>query len=758
MKKIWLYHSTSFLAAFLLFQVQPMVSKAMLPGFGGSYLVWGSCMVFFQAMLLLGYVYAHMTQRVLGVRRYSRLHWCVLALPVFCFPFRFDHFAESVGTLPLALSVFVLLLMSVGVPFLVLSTTSVLLQRWLSVSDLPEREHPYGLYSASNLGSMAALLTYPTLVEPYLGLRTQGYLWWGAYAVLVGLQILCSLRVGSSVVRGEEEVGDHPSTAHRAGRSPFDCAQGREVGGKVTGGSGIGNRRLVSWFMLSMAACAMLLAVTNVLTLDVASVPFLWVLPLCLYLLSFVVTFKQRVWCPSWLVRLLPWALMVGVVLRLMAHVRIAPGVVVAIVLHVGILFVVCVNCNAALIRRRPADPKDLTTFYLVISAGGLAGGLLVSWVVPLVSTTIIEYPLALALAAWACAGKAASGEGRRLLQRVCVRIGVVASVTLVPYVMVHGGVLDPAAEGVGSILLCVTALPLCLLLLYVSQRLREMAAAIVLVGIAFSWTESLAAGARQVAQLRNYYGVYRVYDRDGLRYLQHGTTQHGRQYLEGPKRRIPLAYFHPSTPAGRVLGSDACAFQKVGMIGLGTGALATYFGEGQSFRVFELDPDNLPIAETYFSYLEVARQNGATLSFVFGDGRVAMKQESAASYDLIIIDAFNSGSIPVHLLTVEAMEEYFRLLKPRGLLLMHVSNRVLSLEPVVYSNAEALGVIAAEASNADAVHPDAEYTQWMALSRDLEVHRKLAAVGWIRLSRRRVAAWTDQYSNIFGVLLKGER
>jgi spermidine synthase len=257
------------------------------------------------------------------------------------------------------------------------------------------------------------------------------------------------------------------------------------------------------------------------------------------------------------------------------------------------------------------------------------------------------------------------------------------------------------------------------------------------------------------VVRLRNYYGVYRVYDRDGLRYLQHGTTQHGRQYLSGPKQTVPLAYFHPSAPAGRALTARAFPAQKVGMIGLGTGALATYFGTGQSFRVFELDPDNLPIAENHFSYLQQARDRGAELSFVFGDGRVSMRREPASSYDLVIIDAFNSGSIPVHLLTVEAMAEYFRILKPNGVLLMHVSNRVLDLEPVVYANAETLGITAAEASNSDAVHPDAEMTQWMALCRDPEVHKRLAELGWLRLSRRKVAPWTDQYSDVVGAMLR---
>ena len=255
----------------------------------------------------------------------------------------------------------------------------------------------------------------------------------------------------------------------------------------------------------------------------------------------------------------------------------------------------------------------------------------------------------------------------------------------------------------------------------------------------------------------RNFYGVYKVYDKDGLRYLQHGTTQHGRQYLAGPRRDTPLAYFHPTTPAAGVLTAREFSFGTLGMIGLGSGALATYAREGQSFTIYELDPDNLPIAEDNFSYLKLARERGAALSFVFGDGRVKLRDGAVGSLDLLIIDAFNSGSIPVHLLTVEAIEAYFKVLAPDGLLLLHLSNKVLDLDPVVYGNADHMGLAAVEQSNEGHIDPDAELTDWMALTRSEAVMAVLRhRLGWHRRKEPAggwPAPWTDRYCNVLGAM-----
>lgn len=305
-----------------------------------------------------------------------------------------------------------------------------------------------------------------------------------------------------------------------------------------------------------------------------------------------------------------------------------------------------------------------------------------------------------------------------------------------------------------GGVLLLLMALPSAWLLLFSGQSPLSVAVLVTFMTLLIPWSGRLATGGVRVRQLRNYYGIYRVYDREGIRYLQHGTTQHGRQYLDPSRQGLPLAYYHPSTPAAEWMMTERDGLRHIGMIGLGAGGLTAYAHVGQHIRIFELDPDNFTIAEEDFSYLQQAREQGAVLSFVFGDGRVSLRMEPEASFDLIILDAFNSGSIPVHLLTVEALREYFRVLKPDGLLLMHVSNKVLNLEPVVYRNAMEVGAWACEKNNSGHVHPEAEITFWMALGREDSLLRQLRHQGWfVRSPESLPAPWSDRYCNVFGAM-----
>ena len=706
-----------------------MLSKALLPGFGGSYLVWGGCMVFFQGILLGGYLLAHAVQLRFGVKRYSRIHGIMLLAPFLFFPFDFEGLGVVEGSLPLALEVFRILFGCVSLPFLTLSMTSLVLQRWLSVSTLPQKRNPYVLYAASNLGSMLALLSYPTLVEPFLSLRIQGYVWWGMYLVVVLLHIPCMPSRDASA--GVDEL--RPET-------PRLPAADYAV-----------------WFMLSAAACAALLAVTNVITFDIASVPFLWVLPLAVYLAAYVVTFKDKTWYPLWMKNLLSWSVLTGILLHLMTDLRLGIAAPVAVLAHLGILFVLCVNCSGQLVDRRPSDHGYLTTYYLMLAAGGLFGSIVVSWVIPLVSSSLVEYPLSFLFVLFAmavCERKKpflnmARGDMFRLF--LCCVI-VAFSLLAVPWIVAR----CVGTEGNSSLLLVLIALPLALAFRYVSSKTWASVCLLAVAILCMSRTGDLAVGARRTTRIRNYYGVYRIFDRGPLRYLQHGTTQHGRQYTEGPGLAMPLSYYHPSTPVASVLMSDAFSCNRVGMIGLGTGAVATYFGEGQELIVFELDPDNLPVARDYFSYLDIAEKQGAEMRFVFGDGRVSLREERHSSLDVLIVDAFNSGSIPVHLLTVEAFEEYFDKLRPNGVLLMHVSNKILDLVPVVYSNSEALGLLACHKALLVDPEGDADVTSWMAVTEDAGVLRVLTGpLEWNRLNDDSIVnlpdPWTDQYCNIIG-------
>ena len=702
------YRAASFLAAFLLFLVQPMASKALLPWFGGSFVVWGACMVFFQASLLVGYSYAHTIQRQLGVRRYGRLHLLFLLAPCLVYPFDLAHSGEGVADWPLVIGVVLGLLRTVGWPFLALSTSSLVLQRWLSQSTLPERGNPYTLYAWSNLGSILGLLAYPVVLEPLLSVAMQEQVWWGGYLLFLALHLVCLFAVSQDVrgATGARHERVAPASALR-------------------------------WIALSAAACAALLAVTNVITFDIASVPFLWVLPLCAYLLCFVLTFKHHLWCPAWNRSLLAWLTIVATMLRLLTSLRLSVPIWLAVPLHLALLFSLCLECCAGLIRTRPEKNGQLTAFYLLIAVGGLLGSLVVSWIVPLVSTSIVEYGLAaaagLAAISLCPAPSMASTAGRRHRIGVLLTAAgmVAAALTLLPWLV---STYLPGGQA-STVALVGCALPIAFSMRLFARDYRGLALLVAVAAIAMQWTEPLLVGARGLQRLRNYYGIYKIYDQDGTRYLQHGTTQHGRQHLAPDKRHIPLAYYHPSTPGAGVLTSPRVPSARIGMIGLGAGAFAAYMEPGETMTVYELDPDNLPLARDGFTYLDDASARGVKLAFEFGDGRVSLRSAAPGSLDILIVDAFNSGSIPVHLLTAEAFKEYRRVVGRDGLILLHVSNKMLNLMPVVYNTARAAGLQACENSLVVPETPDADPTWWMAVAEAPGV------LGYIRISQRVICA-----------------
>jgi len=715
------FHIASFLSAFLLFQIQPMVAKAMLPGFGGSYLVWGTCMAFFQGLLVLGYGWAHKAQGLLGAR-YAPWHWLVLLPPLFFLPFDFAKVAEPAAGAPLFLEVMRLLALAAGVPYFALSTSSPLLQTWLASSSLPQRENPYVLYSASNVGSMSALLTYPFAIEPAFDLAVQAKIWAALYVVLLAAFALCM------PWKGAAPAAENSAPAQRAGAG-----------------------RVLRWLLLSASGSAALVAVTNVLTFDVASVPFLWVLPLSVYLLTFVLIFKRKPWNPRGIDGLFYWFAMTGMTVFLLTQFRWTLPMVAAIAIQLAVLFVVCTRCHGALARIRPDNVGELTAYYFAMSIGGFLGTIVVSGLLPLVSKSVVEYPLSLIAACVACAW--AEGSGARAELDVRRERGFAAVAAGVPLLLIA---LPFALRGVvgsgGRMLVGALVLPAGFLLLSRKGRPLQTAVVLALVVVCLPISESLVVHSTMVLRLRNHYGIYKVYDQGGIRWLQHGTTLHGRQYLDPAKAATPISYYHATTPVAGMLAGNPLHFRNVGMIGLGTGAIATFFGEGDAFRVYELDPDNLPVAREQFTYLDIAERQGVKLDFVFGDGRVKLKDVPDGTYDLFIVDAFSSGSIPVHLLTQEAVAEYMRVLAPDGVLLMHVSNRVLDLVPQVHAIARSLDLSSRAASNDGNVHPDADHTIWMALTRDERRDAILARAGW-RATKQTAEElpkpWTDRWTNL---------
>ncbi|OGV60134.1 MAG: hypothetical protein A2283_19515 [Lentisphaerae bacterium RIFOXYA12_FULL_48_11] len=738
MRRIWIYQGAVFLSAFLFFQVQPMTSKALLPIFGGSYLVWGLCMIFYQAVLLFGYLYVHMMHRRFGVLIYARIHWILLFLPFAMVSLTFFTAKPSVEGSNVAFMTIMALSSAVGMPVFALSTTSLVLQKWLLASDLSERDNPYVLYSGSNLGSMLGLLTYPVLVEPFLSLDLQWQIWLAGYICLIVLHVFCMPR------RTNVEV---VQTAIPGAGIPFKLAR--------------------QWFLLSASGTALLLAVTNVITLDLASIPFLWIVPLAVYLAAYVLTFKQNPWYPKWWSKIVYWAMLLGMFMYLMIQVRLSLPVAISVTIYMFILFAVCLAASGELVLSKPVDTKrDLTSFYLVIALGGLAGSLFVGWVIPVVSKSLVELPLALVMGIVSlslCTERHQNGESqikhlfvKQMVPVLICGVIIVFSSILLPAMVMRSGTVD----GKEPLIMVLVGIPVMIALLWAVGKTWQFPVLMVVACVSLGFTESIISGGSLVGRLRNFYGIYKIYDVGNVRYLQHGTTQHGRQYISGAKAGLPLSYHHHSAPAGAVLVSTNFSFRHIGMIGLGTGAMAAYFGAGQVFTIFEIDPDNIPIAEKNFIYLQKARLQGATLNFVVGDGRISMRTLDSSALDLLLIDAFNSGSIPVHLLTVEALQEYFRVLGDDGLLFMHVSNRFIDLPPVVCSNARALGLNFCEKSNAGLVDPDAETSQWVALSNNPDkIDLLVKEMGWSSV-RAGVSSlprpWTDRYSNVLGSLFSG--
>jgi hypothetical protein len=716
-----LFSATAFVGAGLLFVVQPLVAKLLLPSYGGSATVWSTSSLFFQVLLLLAYGYAHWSTSRLGRGWQPRAHVVVLLVPLVALPLAIPADAAPTADASPVLWLLRTLLLVIGLPFAVVATTGPLLQRWYSWGDHHRSDDPYFLFAASNLGSFGGLLTYPLLIEPHLTLAAQRTWWSVGFFVFVLLTVTCALSV-----RRTEHVPVEPTPTARPSRRPSPRP---------------GRAQVLRWTALAFLPSSLMLGVTSHVSTDIAAIPLLWVVPLAIYLATFVLAFGRTSRIPPRRVTHLAVAVAFAVaVTSLRAD---AVPVKAAIAMNLVMLALVAYAAHARLAAERPT-PEHLTGFYLVVATGGALGGLLNGLVAPVVLDRVLEYSLALMVVPLLLAGVRGGRAGWVARQLSGEPVRAVTFGLLVLLAPLALWVLLTTAE-------TSTALTLLVVLSAVvvgwatAQLPRVMAVALVV----FFIVGAIGDTGGVMERSRTFFGSYTVVDRGTVHELVHGTTVHGTQLTDRSRRRVPTTYYSRSGPLGDVF--DTRTPNNVAAVGLGTGTVAAYGRTGQTMTFFEIDPEVVRIARDprLFTYLA---DSPATTRTVVGDGRLGLAAAAPGRFDLVLLDAFSSDSIPVHLLTEEAMRTYVDRLAADGLLVVHISNRLFELEPVLAAAADELGLSAAIGRGRPGAD-GATASVWVALGKkQADVAALLSRPGWDRLGSREVH-WTDDYSSILSVL-----
>ncbi|MEG3083782.1 fused MFS/spermidine synthase [Sphingomonas sp. PB2P12] len=727
-----MFVATILTGSFLLFLVQPMVARMALPRLGGAPAVWNSAMLVYQALLLAGYAYAHWLGRV-RPRAQAAIHLGVLIVAALWLPIGLVAMAPSAEAQP-ALWVPWLLGLSIGPLFFAVSAQAPLIQRWFSAAS--GGGDPYALYAASNLGSFAGLIAYPLLVEPLMAVHGQSLLWSGGYLLLIVLVLACATRL--------------PKTA--------------AVDHVVATSAPPGARKILHWIALALVPSGMMLATSTYISTDIVAMPLLWVIPLGLYLLSFSVAFANDRWLADLLTRIAPITILLfgGIIMSGGYTERPFFSAGIALVL----LFMISVALHTALYRKRPA-PDRLTGFYLAMSAGGALGGVFAALVAPVVFDWTYEYPLLILAAGVLVPQTYLIAQFRNIwMGRQSTKWLALAAITLA--LLVLAGLRISDADGLfgenrqGLDFLVIAAIGFAT----IGARLPYM---IVLVGalVVFGGYRSLALSIEPGARVRSYFGVYTVRDEPGpnggTRELDHGTTVHGIQLRGSPAReRTPTTYYSVGSGVGQAMLAAPALYgphARIGVVGLGTGTLSCYAKPGERWRFYEIDPSVVRIARDtgQFTYLSKCLPNP---DIRMGDARIALAHDASDSLDLLALDAFSSDSVPMHLMTREAFATYGRVLARDGLLLVHISNRFIDLEPVVAAAAREGGwnAVILRYRPSSLLVDRASASDWVALTRD---PRPIAAIragdpGWAPLRPRKgFTGWTDDYSTILP-LLKG--
>ncbi|WP_420162078.1 fused MFS/spermidine synthase [Nocardiopsis sp. CNT-189] len=735
-----LFTAAILLSALLLFAVQPMVSKMLLPPYGGAASVWTTSLLFFQTVLLVGYAYSHFAPRLLG-RYHPLVHAALVLTPLAVLPIALPAWASPDGSAPVAVWLLLVLTVMVGLPFAVLSTTGPLIQAWYARLGLPRSDDPYFLYAASNVGSLTALIAYPFVAEPLLGIGLQAGWWaagYGGFAVLMLGCIVITLR-----------------RAKRSGETPAPVAEeaapdSSEAAPPASERAVTWRRRLL-WIGLSALPSSLMQGATSYMSTDVAAVPLLWVIPLALYLMTYIIAFGVR--RHGWVSGTVDVVLIGMLPVLFLSQSSSLLSTPLTLLITLGMLTAVSLACHGLLAADRPA-PARLTEFFLITSLGGALGSLFNGVIAPLVFDRVLEYPLALiASVLLALTVGRSSRVISFLAERRPARLAAIA---------LAGGLLAAYLTSGTSWLILAVALATMIAAVLVVHAQRARAIAFGIAGLAllinsqFVQTDAVESG-------RTFFGSYMIREDEDTRRLTHGTTMHGFQSLDPEQASEPTSYYSRTGPVGDLFAAYGGDAGTVGVVGLGTGAVAAYGEAGQRFDFYEIDPEMVRIASDpdRFTYLSDCACEVRT---VVGDGRLKLGEAPEGEYDLIMLDAFTSDAIPTHMLTREALAEFAEHLAPGGVLAVHVSNRNLELAPMVgATSAEAglEGIVRSDhntGADGEDLNPLAASSEWIALAPDAAALEPLTRSGapnaeqWAPLPGDG-PVWTDSYSSLLGIL-----
>lgn len=723
-----LFLITILTGSFLLFLVQPMIARMALPRLGGAPAVWNSAMLVYQALLLAGYAYAHRLTQT-SPRRQAIIHIILFAVAILWLPIGLANLQPPADGSPIFWVPW-LLIASIGPLFFVVAAQAPLMQRWYSMSG--NQGEPYALYAASNIGSFGGLIAYPILVEPFTTLQSQKWIWSGIYLALMALVGTCAIQIWRTA---------------GANTTPTEAAANEAP---------IGWRRRLYWIILAAVPSGLMLSTTSHLTTDLMAMPLIWVIPLGIYLLSFSVAFADNQKPAYWISRFAPIVLIVSAAFVFVVWGKAAIGGLIA---SLSLLFIVAVALHNEMYRTRPA-PAQLTSFYLMMSVGGVLGGFFCAIVAPLLFDWTWEHPILILMAAALLPAipLLRLNENDPRLPLIMVVIGMIALA-----LGLFGGISEPVESSFTKILLAATIMTLGIAVAgFRIPFLLAVAGLLTINGGWYSVQQSLDG-----VRMRSYFGTYTVNASESgrVRWLNHGTTMHGMQLLDDPTR--PISYYPDTSGVGiamlnapRLYGPEA----SIGVVGLGTGTLACYRRPGQYWQFFEIDPLVIEIARErkIFSFLEKCAPD---VPITLGDARLTLAAVPEGKFDILALDAFSSDSIPLHLLTKEAFATYRKALKPDGILLVHISNRYIDLNPVVAAEAKANGWSAAlrhDSPTEQLINRGNRASQWIALSRDpaklAELTGKVDKVKsryynseqWLQLDAPgKTSPWTDDYASV---------